>query len=418
MFDQMRPSPADETVSTGSAAAVTGGGRRRILIGTDTYPPDVNGAGYFTQRLATGLFDRGNEVHVITVSDTGKPYRHVVDGVTVHRLKSVSARVYPNQRIVLPGATVAAVDRIFDRVRPDVTHMQSHFVVGRACLRVSKRRRLPVMATNHFMPEPLLHHVPVPQKVRDWAATRAWNDAARVFSRADYVSTPTPLAARHFADRGFNGDIDAISCGIDLSRFRPREGEAASVRAHFGLPDRKTVVFVGRLDQEKRIDQLIRAVPALRRRQDAQLVIAGVGPYWERLKTLAADLGVSAYVHLLGFVSDEDLPLVYHTGDVFAIASVAELQSIVTLEAMASGLPVVGADAVALPHLIKNGRNGYLFDPGDVEGLGARLEAILASPRDLESMGAESRKMADEHEHGRSLERFEAVYDRLCGVRR
>ncbi|MFD0555742.1 glycosyltransferase involved in cell wall biosynthesis [Stackebrandtia endophytica] len=415
MFDQLRPtlveSPADTAAAIDASEFRTGG--RRILIGTDTYPPDVNGAGYFTSRLATGLAERGNDVHVVAVSDKGRAYTHQMDGVTVHRLRSRSAVVYPNQRIVLPGGTVAAVERIFDEVRPDVTHLQSHFTVGRACLRVSKRRGLPVMATNHFMPEPLLHHVPVPQAVRDWAARLAWRDAARVFERADYVSTPTPLAAKHFADRGYSGFIDAVSCGIDLSRFQPRQGDAATARAHFGLPDRKTVVFVGRLDQEKRIDQLIRALPSLRRHHDVQLVVAGVGPYHDALLKLAADLGISAYVHLLGFVSDEDLPRVYHTGDVFAIASVAELQSIVTLEAMASGLPIVGADAVALPHLIENGRNGYLFDPGDIVGIGARLDSILSSAEDLASMGSESRKMADPHEHRRSLERFEEIYDQL-----
>lgn len=412
MFDQLQPTLDDDRAPVDAATRLRTRGRR-ILIGTDTYPPDVNGAGYFTYRLATGLVRRGHDVHVVAVSDTGKPYTHVVDGVTVHRLGSISAMVYPNQRIVIPGGTASAVARIFGRVGPDVVHLQSHFMVGRACLRVAKRRGLPVMATNHFMPEPLLHHVPVPQKLRDWAAAWAWRDAARVFSRTDYVSTPTRRAAEHFTARGFTGPIDAISCGIDLSRFQPREGDAASARAHFGLADRKTVVFVGRLDQEKRIDQLVRAMPALRRAQDAQLVVAGVGPYRDRLERLAADLGISAYVRFLGFVSEEDLPRVYHTGDVFAIASVAELQSIVTLEAMASGLPVVGADAVALPHLIKDGQNGYLFAPGDVAGISARLNLVLSSPQDLAAMGAMSRKLADEHEHGRSLARFEEVYERL-----
>jgi len=414
MFDQMRPTLVDTPADAAEIdpSAFTSGGRR-ILIATDTYPPDVNGAGYFTYRLATGLAERGNDVHVVAVSDKGRAYTHEMDGVTVHRLRSHSAVVYPNQRIVLPGGTVSAVEKIFDEVRPDVTHLQSHFIVGRACLRVSKRRGLPVMATNHFMPEPLLHHVPVPQKVRDWAARLAWKDAARVFERADYVSTPTPLAAKHFADRGYRGFIDAVSCGIDLSRFQPRQTDAATARAHFGLPDRKTVVFVGRLDQEKRIDQLIRVLPSLRRHHDVQLVVAGVGPYHDTLLQLAADLGISSYVHLLGFVSEEDLPRVYHTGDVFAIASVAELQSIVTLEAMASGLPIVGADAVALPHLIENGRNGYLFDPGDIKGISARLDSLLSSPEDLASMGTESRKMADPHDHSRSLERFEEIYDKL-----
>ncbi len=418
MFDDVRTLVADERPAEEIVAEASRRGGRRVLIGTDTYPPDVNGAGYFTYRLATGLAQRGNTVEVVAVSDTGEAYTHEVDGVTVHRLRSLPTMVYPNQRVALPGGVVSRVERIIERMRPDVTHLQSHFVIGRACLRASQRRGLPVMATNHFMPEPLLHHVPVPQRVRDWAATRAWRDASRVFARADYVSTPTPLAAQHFAARGFTGHIDAISCGIDLSRFHPREGAAAAARAHFGLADRRTVVFVGRLDQEKRIDQLIRALPSVRRRLDVQLVVAGVGPYRDHLNRLAADLGVSEYVRLLGFVPDDDLPKVYHAGDVFAIASVAELQSIVTLEAMASGLPVVGADAVALPHLIDNGRNGYLFTPGDVAGISARILSILSSPEDLESMGAQSRLMANEHEHARSLARFEEVYDRLAASRR
>ncbi|WP_345740793.1 glycosyltransferase [Stackebrandtia albiflava] len=386
-----------------------------MLIGTDTYPPDVNGAGYFTHRLATGLAERGNDVHVVAVSDTGKPYRHDMDGVTVHRLRSRSVVVYPDQRAVLPGGTSTAVQRIFDEVKPDVAHLQSHFVVGRACMRVAHRSGVPVVATNHFMPEPLLFHVPVPQRVRDWAATRAWHDAARFFARADHVTTPTPLAAKTFADRGFDGDIDAVSCGIDLTRFRPRDTDAATARAHFGLPDRATVVFVGRLDQEKRIDQLIRAMPALRRRHDVQLVVAGVGPARENLLALAADLGVSPYVRLLGFVPDEDLPRVYHTGDVFAIASVAELQSIVTLEAMSSGLPVVAADAVALPHLVTEGHNGHLFPPGDVDALGRHIDRILSDPATAAAMSVAARRMASRHEIAASLARFEAIYDGLTG---
>ena len=403
--------PVPGTTSTAPA------GNRVVLIGTDTYPPDVNGAARFTHRLATGLAGRGNRVHVICLSPDTTGHSGEEDGVTVHRLPSLPVLLYPKQRFVVPGTIGAAVRRIVEQVAPDIIHVQSHFGVGRACLRAARTTRTPVMATNHFMPEPLLRHLAVPQPVRDWGARQAWRDATRFFHRVDHVTTPTPLAAEVLSRNGFHGTAEAISCGVDLTGFRPSPDGSAAARNRVGLPERTTIGFVGRLDPEKRIDQLIRALPAIRRRVDAQLVVAGVGTQRDRLTDLAAGLGVSEHVHLLGFVTDDALPRLYHAFDVFAIAGVAELQSIVTLEAMASGLPVVGADAVALPHLIRNGHNGYLFTPGDIDGLADRIVDVVADPAVSTVMGRAGREMVTEHDHDAALRRFEARYDALTAAR-
>lgn len=116
----------------------------------------------------------------------------------------------------------------------------------------------------------------------------------------------------------------------------------------------------------------------------------------------------------LGFVPDETLPQVYAAGDVFAMPGVAELQSIATLEAMASGLPIVAADAMALPHLVRPGENGHLFQPGDVQELARHLGALLASPRLRATMGAASRSIALTHDHQASLTRFERIYQEVA----
>ncbi|WP_211207361.1 glycosyltransferase [Stackebrandtia nassauensis] len=393
-------------------------GTRRVLIASDTYPPDVNGAGYFTHRLAAGLAARGNEVHVVCPSPDGPAGRETRDGVTVHRLRSHPLLLHPTMRFVVPAAVNRAIREVVTAVAPDVVHVQGHFPVGRATLKHAARVGIPTIATNHFMPDNLLHHVKVPTRLRKWVASRAWRDAAAVFARADHVTTPTRLAAEVFRDNGFTGHIEPVSCGIDLSRFHPRSTSATAARARLDLPDRKTILFVGRLDEEKRVHELIRALPSLRRRVDAQLVIAGTGPQGPALTRLAADLGISAYVRFLGFVPDADLPGVYRAADLFAIAGVAELQSIVTLEAMASGLPVVAADAVALPHLVRNGHNGFLFTPGDIDGISTRLEVILESADEIAAMGAASRAMAAEHDHARSLARFEEIYTHLAAPAR
>lgn len=389
---------------------------RRVLIATDTYPPDVNGAGYFTHRLAAGLAERGNDVHVVCPSPHGPAETEHRDGVTVHRLKSRPLLLHPQMRFVNPVTVDRAVAAVVDAVAPDVLHAQGHFPVGRAGLRVAAAAGVPTVATNHFMPDNLLHHVKVPNRLRRWVAARAWRDAAKVFERVDHVTTPTRLAAEVFARNGYHGDIEPVSCGIDLSRFHPRSTSATAARFRADLPDRATILFVGRLDQEKNVDQLIRALRPLRRRVDAQLVIAGTGPEGPRLADLAHELGIDRHVHFAGFVPDADLPRLYRAADLFAIAGVAELQSIVTLEAMASGLPVIAADAVALPHLVHNGHNGFLFTPGDIDGISARMEVILESAAEIAAMGAASRAMAAEHDHARSLARFEEIYSSLAAA--
>ncbi|PWV58061.1 glycosyltransferase [Nocardiopsis sp. L17-MgMaSL7] len=387
----------------------------RVLIASDTYPPDVNGAGYFTYRLAEGLADRGHRVHVVCPSEHGDPHVTVNGKVTEHRLRSAPIPFQPSMRAAVPLGMGGHISRLLWRMDPDVVHAQSHFTLSRSALRRGRAAGIPVVLTNHFMPDNLYAHAHVPRPMQRAAGSLAWRDMVRVAAEADHVTTPTPRAAELLRERGFAREIEAISCGIDLDRFHPRARDRAAARDRFGLPERDTVVFVGRLDEEKRIDDTIRALALTVPERDAQLVLAGTGQCEGELRALAAQLGVADWVYFLGFVPDEELPLVYAAGDVFAIASVAELQSIATLEAMSTGLPVVAADAMALPHLVEEGRNGFLFPPGNHVHLADRLLSVLGSKRRRQEMGRASREIAQEHDHHRSLERFEAVYRGLQG---
>ncbi|SIO91246.1 glycosyltransferase [Nocardiopsis sp. JB363] len=383
-----------------------------VLIASDTYPPDVNGAGYFTHRLAEGLAERGHRVHVVCPSERGEPYVRVNGRVTEHRLRSAPIPFQADMRAALPLGMGGHIARLLRRLDPDVVHIQSHFTLSRSVLRRARSVAVPVVLTNHFMPDNLYAHARVPHSMRRAAGAAAWRDMVRVAMAADHVTTPTPRAAALLREKGFAREVEAISCGIDLERFHPST-DRAGARARFGLPDRDTVVFVGRLDQEKRIDETIRALARIVPERDVQLVLAGTGQREDELRALAARLGVADRVFFLGFVPDEELPSVYAAGDAFAIAGVAELQSIATLEAMSTGLPVVAADAMALPHLVSEGHNGYLFPPGDDAVLAERLLTVLGPNR--EKLGEASREVALEHDHHRSLDRFERVYGRLRG---
>lgn len=388
----------------------------RVLIASDTYPPDVNGAAYFTHRLAEGLAARGHRVHLVCPSEQGRPYVRVNKTVTEHRLPSAPLPFQPSMRVAVPLGMGGHIARIVQRLDPDVVHAQSHFPVSRSAMRKGRAAGVPVMLTNHFMPDNLYAHARIPRPMQTVAGALAWKDMIRVAGEADHVTTPTPRAAELLREQGFVPPVEAISCGIDLERFRPRSEDRSAARARFGLPDRDTVVFVGRLDEEKRIGDTIRALARIVPERDTQLALAGIGQREEELRALTTELGVADRVFFLGFVPDGDLPLVYAAGDAFAIAGVAELQSIATLEAMSTGLPVVAADAMALPHLVETGRNGFLFPPGDVAYLADRLHTVLGSERNRRTLGAASREIALRHDHHRSLERFEAAYVRLQGA--
>ncbi|MEV4174880.1 glycosyltransferase [Nonomuraea sp. NPDC049709] len=381
---------------------------RRILISSDTYPPDVNGAAYFTHRLATGLAARGNEVHVVCQSDQGPASADVVDGVVVHRLRSAPLVVHPTMRVTVP----TRLDRLVASIRPDVLHTQGHFVVGRAAIAAARRAGVPIVATNHFMPDNLFQFAHIPDRLRTKAGQLAWRDFSRIFSRADHITTPTPLAAKLLADQGFAREVEPVSCGIDLTRFHPHAEPKAWARRMFDLPDRPTALFVGRLDEEKRLDELIRALPLVLNETDAQVALVGKGNQRGELERLAKRIGVSERVFLLGFVPDENMPQAFAAADVFAMPGVAELQSIATLEAMASGLPVVAANAMALPHLVDN--NGYLYEPGDVVGLARHLTTILTDEDLRVRLGKASRELALTHDDQSSLARFERIYDEVA----
>ncbi|ASU82400.1 glucosyl transferase [Nocardiopsis gilva YIM 90087] len=399
----------------------TGSARLRVLIGTDTYPPDVNGAAFFTARLAHGLAERGVNVHVLCPSPDGPPRVTERDGVVEHRLRSMSSLVHESVRLSLPLGVPGHIDRLLQRLRPDVIHIQNHFILGRLLISAGRRHGIPVVATNHFMPENLFNYMYIPPALRNAIGTFAWRDFARVLADVEHVTTPTRTAAQLLLDQGYRRPVEAVSCGIDLSRFHPfgdkpsgsrdrrRWTSKRDLRAHLGVPDQPTYLFVGRLDEEKHIEDLISALPQVTV-EGAQLVLVGTGAQRPRLEKLAETEGVADRVHFLGFVDDADLPLAYRAADVFAIASVAELQSIATLEAMSSGLPVVAADAMALPQLVDIGHNGYLYEPGSSSDLAKYLSEILASDDERVRMGHASREMAARHDHQRSLDRFEAIY--------
>jgi glycosyltransferase involved in cell wall biosynthesis len=384
----------------------------RLVIGADTFPPDVNGAARFAQQLAGGLAARGHEVHVICPSDQGPARTEVIAGVTVHRIRSYRTPYHPTFRISLPWQAKAAAADLLDDIAPDLVHVQAHFVVGRSLVRAAARRQIPIVATNHFMPENLFPYLKVPGWLRAMVARLAWRDLARVLRPARVITAPTPTAADMLITRAGLTNAVPRSCGVDLDHFRP-SAEPSSALAIRSAEHNPTVLFVGRLDAEKHIDELLRAVALLPTAVNAEIV--GDGACRAELEALVSHLGIGDRVRFHGFVSDEALRAAYARCSVFCMPGVAELQSLATMEAMAAGKPIVAANAVALPHLVRPGDNGWLFESGDIAGLAKALGAVLDTPETVTRMGAASRRLIAKHDLGASVDAFDTLYRKALG---
>lgn len=395
----------------------------RVLVVSDQYAPMVGGVPTVTRTLAHGLAERGHQVRLLVPSPgrRGRPGAAdgaAVDGaatevgaddqVTVDVRRSVPWPWYDGMR--LAWISRSAARKLISAFAPDVIHIHSPLTLGGMARMVGRRLGVPVVYTNHYLPE----NARPTRRRRSRAFDGAFYSYLVWFGNSSsHVTAPTSTALELLCDRGLRVPSTVLSNGVDLSAFCPGP-VSDEIRVRYGLRTGCPVILaVGRLSQEKSVDVLLEA--AARLTQDAQIAIAGTGPDEARLRAQAERLGLHAdRVRFLGFVPGPELAAVYRLADVFAIPSVAELQSLTTMEAMATGLPIVAANAYALGELVAHGRNGLLVTPGRPDELAASLDVLLKQPELRDRMAAESLRVISEHELSRSLARWESLYGTLA----
>ena len=385
----------------------------KILISSSTYAPARNGQAVFTTNLAEGMVQRGHTVWVIIPSSQA-PAQSERNGVHIQTVRALDLGFLHNEAYAA-AFPQAEVRRFFQQFQPDLVHLQDHHPLSICVQKEARRLRRGVMGTNHFMPENLAPYFPMPSFVRPVFTFALWEWMKWTFNSIDLATAPSRTAAGIMRQQGVRTPIIPISCGVDLSIFHPEPSvDRQALRQRYGLhPTQPAFLFVGRVDGEKRLDVLIRAVQALGR-TDFQLVIAGRGAALPDYQALARELGVAEQVRFTGFIPDADLVPLLNSVEFFTMPSEAELLSIASLEAMGCGRPLLVARARALPELVSEGVNGCLFEPGDALDAARGMAWLLDHPDRWASLSAASLSRVQPHGLENVIKRYEDLYFRCA----
>lgn len=382
----------------------------RLLLVSHAYPPTISGVTVVVNKVAHEMARRGHEVVVVTASDTGAPYEHDDGGVHVVRVRSAPNPYWRAGRLPIAGAE--HLEEIVLGFSPHVIHSHESAWLAWQLARLREEIRVPLIATCHFVPRFLSHYLR--RSLRTGARERvAWQVAVRLLDRFDCVVFPTETQRRMYVQAGLSTPTRVISNGVDLRRYRPGPGDDP---AGLALPPRPRVLAVGRVARDKRLDILLHAFAYLRDTR-ASLVVAGDGQAREKLERLAIELQLDGRVVFTGSVPEAVMPDLYRACDVYAITSLVEVQSITTLQALATGLPVVAASAGALPEVVQHGVTGLLVPPQDPVATASALRSLVGDPGWARALGANGVRAATAHDEKRTFDEYEQVYHEAAAAR-
>ncbi len=372
----------------------------RLCLSTDTFLPEINGVTTVLAQMRDGLRERGHEVMVLAPA-YGTP---LPDESGVHRLAAVPAPGYPQVRLSWPWWR--GLGRVLDRFAPQVLHAVTEGPLGLFGRRFARRHGTPLVSSFHTdFPRYAAHYLGRFAVAPTRAYLRWFHNAASL------TQTPSELTRDELLAAGIPRAM-VWGRGVDTTSFRPQR-RSEERRAAMGVTgDRALVLHVGRLAVEKDVDTLVAAFGLAREKLGDQAVfcVAGDGPRaaWVR--------AAMPWTRHLGFLNRPALADLYSDADLFVIPSRTETCGLVVLEALASGVPVIGADAGGVRENLRQGITGMIVPAGSAAGFAEAIEQLVLDGEQRRAMHEAARAFAIGRDWARELEQLESVYLRLCAT--
>lgn len=360
----------------------------RLAIFTDTYPPHMNGVAAALGRLARAVQDRGGEVRVVTTSDPRAPAAES----GVRRWPSVPFWAYPQLRVSapLPGS----LERELAAWHPTLVHIATPFGVGLAARRAAMALRVPMVTSYHTSFSQYAAFYKLGKlSAPGWSFLRWFhNTGLRTYC-------PSNAIRAELEEKGFR-NTRIWGRGVDMSHFTPAR-RSAEMRARFGAgPDTVVVAYIGRIAAEKGLAIAAAAMRRLEGEKSIRFVVVGEGPYEERMRSLSPPDTV-----FTGRLSGDSLTAAYASADLFVFPSTTDTFGQVLLEAMASGLPVVAADAGPTREVVGE-EAGAFVQPADDAAMAAEIFRLATDAAERSRMSGGALRAA-------SARSWSAVFDEL-----
>lgn len=356
----------------------------RIGYYTETYVPNVDGVVKSILSSQEQLVKMGDEVYIFTcgtpqlIQSNKDPYIYYYD--------SFPFKPYPSYRFAINPYPSSS---IIDSKRIEIVHSHGMGTMGIAAERIARKRKLPFVGSFHTLIQYATHYISRQAAIQDIMRKIAWKYLRWYYNKCDLTIVPSQTIAALIGQNGFN-NVRVVPNGINVEMFRAPS--AGFSRADFGLNDDDAVfLFVGRLVLEKNLDVMIRAAGRISKEiPNARFVVAGTGPAEQYYKKLVVDNKVQDKFSFLGFIPDNRISSLYKNSDIFIFPSKFETQGLSGIEALASGLPVCGADYLAISEIVQDGINGTLFNPDDPRDCAEKAIATYGRRKLLSQKASES----------------------------
>lgn len=378
----------------------------KIAFYTDSYLPAVDGVVTSILNSKSALEQRGHKVYIFASANSRdskgmrSPRVFLYQGSRFKPYPQYSIAMFPNNSVFK-----------LNEIKADIVHAHTPMVMGLSGLMGAKLLNKPIVSSFHTMVtnKPIVDaYYPKNKHLKRLAATYMMKYMKFFYNSSDRVIAPTQTVASILRRYGISG-VSVVPNSIDTKVMNPK-ADGSGIRSRLGLCDRdRVVLYLGRLSREKKLETLLRAATLLMGRdQSVRLVVAGTGPLEQHYKEMARRLGIIEKTSFMGFVEAAELPKVYAMADVLCLPSTFETQGIVLIESMAVGTPVVGADYLAIREMIRPGKNGEKFRPGDYTDCAKKIEKVL---NNAERYRNSAIKTAEEFSKEKVADRLLEVYD-------
>jgi glycosyltransferase involved in cell wall biosynthesis len=366
----------------------------RVAIFTETFLPATDGVVTRLRHTIRELSAMGDEVMVLAPRTKGMPDSYA--GAEVVGFPGVPFPPYPQIRLAPPHPWVG---RALARFGPDVIHTVNPMLLGVGGLYYGRRRRIPLVASYHtnVAAYARYYNLGFMEKFTRWA-TRA------IHNRADVNLCTSEAVRRDLVEEGIER-VRVWPHGVDSELFGPDKASREwRERLSGGEPDKRILAFVGRLAPEKNIGK-IRAV--LERVPDTRMAIIGDGP--ARGQTEREFAGTATV--FTGLLGRRDLAGALASADIFILPSTTETLGMATIEALASGIPVLAARSEVSEEVVGHGSDGLLFDPDSEESLVENARSILDDADLRERLSRNARAAAEKRDWTVATRRLRELYE-------